>query len=86
MEEVTFKRPVKVGFIINIYGELSRIGNSSITLFMEARKHNVRTEEETVVCSTSIVFVKIDNMGNPSPIDEEIRTKYKDLSIKNKKV
>lgn len=85
MEEVIFKRPVKVGFIINIYGELTRIGNSSITLLMEARKHNVRSEEETVVCSTSIVFVKIDNMGKPSSIDKEIRTKYNHLSIKNKK-
>jgi acyl-CoA thioesterase YciA len=86
MEEVIFKRPVKVGFIINIYGKLTRMGNSSITLLMEARKHNVRTEEETLVCSTSIVFVKIDNTGTPSPIDTDVRNKYNRLSIKNKKV
>ncbi len=85
MEEVIFKRPVKMGFIINIYGKLVRMGNSSITLLMEARKHNVRTEEETLVCSTSIVFVRIDKKGNPSPIDEEIKIKYSPLSIKNKK-
>jgi len=86
MEEVIFKLPVKVGFIINIYGKLTRIGNSSITLLMEARKHNVRTEEENLVCSTSIVFVRIDKSGNPTTIDEEIRAKFKHFSIKNKKV
>jgi len=85
MEEVIFKRPVKVGFIINIYGKITRMGNSSLTLFMEARKHNVRTAEETLVCSTSIVFVRIDKSGNPRPIDANIKAKYNHLSIKNKK-
>ena len=79
MEEVIFKRPVKVGFIINIYGELTRMGNSSLTLFMEARKHNVSTAEETLVCSTSIVFVRIDKSGNPKPIDTDIKAKYNHL-------
>ncbi|RLD22861.1 MAG: acyl-CoA thioesterase [Bacteroidetes bacterium] len=79
MEEVIFKKPVKVGFIINIYGKITRMGKSSITLLMEARKHNVRTEEETPVCTTCIVFVRIDKMGNPSPIDSTIRDKYKHL-------
>lgn len=77
MEEVNFKKPVKMGFSISIYGKVVGMGTSSITLYMEARKHNVYSGEETLVTSTRIVFVRIDEIGNPMPIDESIRTQYK---------
>lgn len=80
MEEVNFKRPVKMGFSISIYGKVVRMGSSSITLYMEARKHNVYSGEETLVTSTKIVFVRIDEVGNPMPIEEEIRNQYKKLN------
>lgn len=79
MEEVNFKRPVKMGFSISIYGKVVAMGSSSITLYMEARKHNVYSGEETLVTSTKIVFVRIDEVGNPMPIEEEIRNHYKKL-------
>ncbi len=79
MEEVNFKKPVKMGFSISIYGQVVRMGRSSITLYMEARKHNVYSGEETLVTSTKIVFVRIDEVGDPIPINEPIRDKYKEL-------
>ena len=80
MEEVNFKRPVKMGFSISIYGKVVKMGTSSITLYMEARKHNVYSGEETLVTSTKIVFVRIDEVGDPIPISEEIRKIYKNLN------
>ena len=80
MEEVSFKRPVKMGFAISIYGKVVKIGTSSITLYMEARKHNVYSGEETLVTSTKIVFVKIDEVGDPIPIADEIRESYNYLN------
>jgi len=79
MEEVNFKRPVKMGFSISIYGKVVAMGRSSITLYMEARKHNVYSGEETLVTSTKIVFVRIDEVGDPIPINEPIREIYKEL-------
>lgn len=79
MEEVNFKRPVKMGFSISIYGKVVGMGTSSITLSMEARKHNVYTGIETLVTSTKIVFVRIDEVGDPIPIANEIRNEYKYL-------
>jgi len=79
MEEVNFKRPVKMGFSISIYGKVVKMGTSSITLYMEARKHNVYTSEETLVTSTKIVFVRLDEVGDPIPIANEIRNEYKYL-------
>ena len=55
------------------------MGTSSIALYMEARKHNVYTGEETLVTSTKIVFVRIDEVGDPIPIDEHIRENYQNL-------
>lgn len=79
MEEVTFKRPVKMGFSISIYGKVVHMGTSSISLYMEARKHNVYSGKETLVTSTKIVFVRIDEVGDPIPIDAPIRELYSDL-------
>jgi len=38
IEEVLFKLPVKVNDHIRIYGEVVKVGNSSITLKLEARR------------------------------------------------
>jgi acyl-CoA thioesterase YciA len=80
IEEVLFGKPVKIGFHLKIYGEVSRIGKTSITLKVVARKHNVYSGEETVVCSTNFTFVKIDEQGGPIPISESIRAEYAHLS------
>lgn len=85
MDEVVFKRPVKVGQIIRFYGELTAIGTSSVTLDMEARTYNVKSEVEKVVCHTKVTFVRIDKDGESMPISPSIREKYKSLSKYNDK-
>lgn len=76
IEEVVFERPVKVGNLIKIYGEVDKIGNTSITVKLEARKHNVYTGEQQLVCSTKMVFVRIDDEGSPVPISERVKVRY----------
>jgi acyl-CoA thioesterase YciA len=76
IEEVVFECPVKVGNIIKIYGEVDSIGTSSITLKLEARKHNVYTGQQKLVCSTKMVFVRIDDEGQPVPISERVKVRY----------
>lgn len=67
IDEVLFKQPVKVNDHIKIYGTIVDVGNSSITLKLEARRRNFTEENgiayETLVCSTNIVFVQIDEHG-----------------------
>ncbi|MES2621560.1 MAG: hotdog domain-containing protein [Bacteroidota bacterium] len=81
MEEVVFKEPVKVNNQIKIYGQVDKIGNSTITLFLEARRFSVYTHEEKIVCHTKIIFVRIDEDGRPIPISksrkEKINTQLK---------
>ena len=78
IEEVVFERPVKVGNLIKIYGEVDKIGNTSITIKLEARKHNVYTGDQQLVCSTSMVFVRIDDEGGPVPISDRVKIRYKE--------
>ena len=56
------------------------MGKSSLTLNVEARKHNVYSGEETVVCSTNFTFVRIDEQGDAIPISDRIREQYADLN------
>jgi acyl-CoA thioesterase YciA len=77
IDEVVFKRPVKVGYQILIYGDVAHVGTSSLTMKIEARKKNFYGGEEVVVCTTNITFVRIDEEGNAVPIAQEIRNKYK---------
>ena len=44
---------------------------------MEARSHNVYTGKQEIILSTDIVFVRIDEHGQPIPISSKIREKYK---------
>jgi acyl-CoA thioesterase YciA len=76
IEEVVFQSPVKVGNILKIYGSVDKIGNTSITLNLEARKHNVYTGQQKLVCSTKVVFVRIDDEGSPVPISERVKNRY----------
>lgn len=76
IEEVVFRKPVKVGFQIRIYGEVARMGNTSVTLNVDARKYNVYSAEETIVCSTKITFVRIDEAGEAVPIPETVKNRF----------
>lgn len=78
IEEVIFQRPVKTGNLIKIYGSVENIGNTSITINLEARKHNVYTGVQDLVCSTKMVFVRIDDEGAPVPISERVKKRYDD--------
>ncbi len=68
VSELIFHRPAKVKNLLKIYGEVSRIGYTSITVSVEARRMNVCTGEEDLICSTSVVMVKVDATGQPTPI------------------
>ena len=76
MTEVLFENPVKVGHSINIYGEVGVVGNTSITINMEARRYNVYNGEEVIVASTTIVFVRIDDNGQKVPLGENVKKRY----------
>jgi acyl-CoA thioesterase YciA len=83
---VTFTRPVRPGQLIKIYGKVVGIGNTSLTLRLEARRHSVYNGTQKVVCTTDMVFVRIDGDGEAIPISEKVKRKYEHLKNPPKKI
>lgn len=76
IDECIFKKPAKEGQLIKIYGEVKSFGNTSLTIYMEARSHNVYSGKQNVILSTNVKFVKIDELGDSVPISERVKNKY----------
>ncbi len=79
--ELLFKKPLKAGNHVRLYGEVAHLGNTSIDIKIEARKFNLYSGEETVVCVTSITFVRIDEDGQPTPIGETVKRNYEKAKL-----
>jgi acyl-CoA thioesterase YciA len=77
IDECIFKKAAKEGQMIKMYGSVDTIGTTSITLYMEARSHNVYSGKQNVILSTNIKFVRIDENNDPIPISERVKDKFK---------
>ena len=76
ISSVTFEKPVRPGQIIKIYGQVKKVGNTSITIRLEARRHSVYNGTQRNVCTTDMVFVRIDGDGESIPLSEKVKKKY----------
>jgi acyl-CoA thioesterase YciA len=77
IEQCLFKKPAKEGQLIKVYGRVVFIGNTSVTLYMEARSHNVYSGTQSIILSTNMKFVRIDENGDAIPISDRVREKFK---------
>jgi len=76
IDELVFKKPVKVGNLLKVYGNVIEFGNTSISIYIDVRKHNVYNGVQETVTHTNIKFVRIDDEGSPLAISERIKTRY----------
>ena len=76
IDECIFKKSAKEGQLIKMYGDVEKIGTTSLTLYMEARSHNVYSGKQNIILSTNITFVRIDENGDPIPISDRVKLKY----------
>ena len=77
IDKCVFKKPAKEGQLLKIYGDVEKIGTTSIILKLEARSHNVYNGRQTVILSTNIAFVRVDEQGDAIPISDRVRKKIK---------
>jgi acyl-CoA thioesterase YciA len=73
VSEVLFKVPVHERDIIDIMGAVKEVGNSSITIEMDA----VNARNSTLVCSCEIKYVHVNNDNEASPIADDTRAMIK---------
>jgi acyl-CoA hydrolase len=82
IDQCNFEKPAKESQLLKIYGYPKKVGNSSMTLYMEARAHNVYSGKQDLVLKTNITFVQIDEGGNPIPLGEKAKRRLSDLISK----
>lgn len=82
IDKCNFEKPAKEGNLVKIYGHPTSVGHTSMSIYMEARAHNVYTGKQLIVLRTNIKFVHVDEEGNPIPIGEKGRTRITTM-IKN---
>ena len=79
LDECKFLKPGKEGQLLKVYGKPLRVGNTSVTLYLEARSHSVYTGKQTVILHTNITFVRIDEEGNPIPISDRAKNRINQI-------
>ena len=77
ISEVNFQSPVRPGQIIRIYGAVKKVGTTSLTVEVEARRHSIYNQSQKPVCKCEMVFVRIDGDGEAVPIPPHIHYKFK---------
>ena len=71
VNQFIFKQPVKVGDILSFFAEVTRIGNTSITVQVEVFAERFRAQGRYIkVTEASLTYVAIDDDGKPRPIDK----------------
>src|SRR5262252_3879035 len=71
MHEVVFVAPVYLGDLVTFYTRTVRIGTTSITVDVEveAERLGIRGTKEIVrVTQAEVIYVAVDENGQPSPI------------------
>jgi acyl-CoA thioesterase YciA len=79
IDTCNFEKPAKESQLLKIYAYPIRVGTSSVTIYVEARAHNVRNSKQSVILKTNITFVHIDEDGNSIPIHSHSRDKINNL-------
>jgi len=65
---MTFIAPVKVGDVLCVYTSIERVGNTSITIAMEAWARRNRLADRVKVTQGRFVYVALDEQGQKRPI------------------
>jgi acyl-CoA thioesterase YciA len=78
IEEVLFLHPIKTGDLIEIYGDLLKVGNTSVTIKLSVKSVDPEIGSK-IVCTTSMVFVKVAPNGKSTPIDTPVSLYLQEL-------
>ncbi|PWW43720.1 acyl-CoA thioesterase [Melaminivora alkalimesophila] len=69
VNEFVFRQPVRVGDLLSFFAEVTRIGNTSITVEVEVYAERIRAQGQYVkVTEARLTYVALDDNGRPRPI------------------
>ncbi len=72
VNQFIFKQPVRVGDILSFFAEVTRIGNTSVTVQVEVYAERFHSQKNYVkVTEASLTYVAIDDAGKPRKIKQD---------------
>ena len=71
VKEIAFKLPVKDGDTLCIYTSISRIGRTSMTLYVECWARRQYSDLREKVTDASFVMVALDEAGRPREVSPD---------------
>jgi acyl-CoA thioesterase YciA len=69
IEAMKFHAPVNIGDWLSVYTDISKVGNTSLTIHIEVTVVSRDNEEETVVTEGDFIFVALDENNRPKKIE-----------------
>jgi acyl-CoA thioesterase YciA len=71
VDSMEFHRPVLVGDEVTVYGELVKVGRTSMTIDVQAWRRERHAEEREMVTKARFTFVAVDEHRKPRPVPTE---------------
>ena len=68
MDGMQFLEPVKIGDEVSVYGEIVRVGRTSMTIAIEAWRRPRHQEQAVKVTEAHFTFVAVDDSGRPRAV------------------
>lgn len=68
VDQVTFRQPIRIGDLVTFTAEVSYVGRTSLEAEVHVEAENPVTGQRTFTNDAYLVFVALDEAGNPVPV------------------
>jgi uncharacterized protein (TIGR00369 family) len=68
VDSMSFLHPVRVGDVITVSASVNDVGRTSLEVGVRVEAENVRTGEQHHTSTAYLVFVALDDLGQPTPV------------------
>ena len=69
VDEMIFIAPMRVGDVLEVYTDVTRVGRTSMTILIEAWAMRFQTTKRDKVTEATFTFVAVDDGGRPRPVE-----------------
>jgi acyl-CoA thioesterase YciA len=73
---IEFVAPILSNQIYKVYVKLEHIGNTSLKILAEIRKHSVHTGKDSLAVKAESIFVRINEEGESIKISDHIKKRF----------
>lgn len=71
VNEIVFKKPVKIGDTLCVYTRIEKVGRTSVTLKIEAWTRRYYQDSREKVTEAVFIMVAVDDNGEPRPVRKD---------------